>query len=284
MIYWYLSLLLVFFSGQAYAVCSSPSGVAGELTWISAESKVKYCDGTDWKDTTQSAGASCSGTTAGTINYSAGEMRYCDGSNWQSMKGTVGASCSGTTAGTMEYTGGAYRFCDSTNWYDMTAVPAGKTAFVTSTTYTGSQVGSVSNANSICGTRASAASLTGTYKAWITSTASNSPSNTFTQSTDPYNMPNGTKIADDWTDLVSGSLDANFNIDEFGNAVSGATRVWTNTRADGTIYGESLRDCVDWTSNNSGDGGQYGVTTSTFWIGSAYTGCDNSYRLFCFEQ
>ncbi len=117
--YFILVLSQIFISQFARAACTSPAGNAGDLTWTA--SKIKWCDGTTWKDTTNSTGSSCSGTTAGTINYSAGTLYYCNGTNWISMKGASAGSCSGTTAGSFTYNSGAvkYRFCDGTNWYNM---------------------------------------------------------------------------------------------------------------------------------------------------------------------
>jgi hypothetical protein len=117
--YFVLVLSQIFLSQFAMAACTSPTGNAGDLTWTA--SKIKWCDGTTWKDTTNSTGSSCTGTTAGTINYSAGTLYYCNGTNWISMKGASAGSCSGTTAGSFTYNSGAvkYRFCDGTNWYNM---------------------------------------------------------------------------------------------------------------------------------------------------------------------
>ena len=112
--------LAVLISQSARAACSSPAGVAGQLQWISAVSKIQWCDGTSWIDTTNAAGGACS--SPGLINYSAGVLSYCNGSNYRSMKGPAAGSCAGTTAGTYTYNVGAnkFRFCDGATWYDMT--------------------------------------------------------------------------------------------------------------------------------------------------------------------
>jgi sugar lactone lactonase YvrE len=122
-----LLLFLVLSGGPQLAHAACTDGVAGQLKWISADSKIEYCDGSSWRDTTQSTGASCSGTPAGTINYLSGDLRYCNGSNWISMKGSSVGTCSGTSAGTINWNSGTakMRFCDASNWYDMTAGGAG---------------------------------------------------------------------------------------------------------------------------------------------------------------
>lgn len=107
-------------SGAPSSTCSSPAGVSGQLQLISSgDIKVKYCSSGTWVDTSHTTGASCVGTTAGTINYSSGDLRYCNGTNWISMKGSSQGSCSGTTAGTTHFSAGKYRFCDGTNWFQM---------------------------------------------------------------------------------------------------------------------------------------------------------------------
>lgn len=100
-------------------VCSTPAGVTGQFQWVTASSNVKYCDGSNWIDATHATGASCLGTTAGTIDYLSGDFRYCNGSNWISMKGSYDSSCTGTTAGTAGFTSNYFRYCDGTNWYQL---------------------------------------------------------------------------------------------------------------------------------------------------------------------
>jgi hypothetical protein len=124
----YAAILILSLSApRVWAACSSPAANAGNIQWISASSKVMWCDGSNWIDPANGTGASCSGTPAGTINYSSGEHRFCNGTNWISMKGPSAGSCSGTTAGTMTYNSGSnkVRFCDGSNWYDATAACAG---------------------------------------------------------------------------------------------------------------------------------------------------------------
>lgn len=106
-------------SGASLSTCSLPAGVSGQLQWIAADSKIKYCSSGTWVDASHTTGASCVGTTAGTINYSSGDLRFCNGTNWISMKGSSQGSCSGTTAGTTHFSAGKYRFCDGTNWFQM---------------------------------------------------------------------------------------------------------------------------------------------------------------------
>lgn len=114
-------LLFTFFSWTAFGDCASPTGVAGQLQWIASSSKVMWCDGATWKDSSVSTSGGCSGITAGTINYSAGVLRFCNGTNWISMTGTSAGSCAGIEAGTITYMAGEMRVCNGTNWLEIGA-------------------------------------------------------------------------------------------------------------------------------------------------------------------
>jgi len=168
--------------------------------------------------------------------------------------------------------------------------------FMTSTTYN-ANLGGVAGANSKCQDRANAASLGGNWKAWI-STSTSSPSTTFTQSSYPYVMTNGTQIASNWNDLTNGSISTTININEFGNVVpfngSGSfpscgswlggyfIMHWSSTKADGTYNppsGSCHTTCSDWTGTTGG--GDIWIQ----WNNRNTASCgDALYRLLCFEQ
>lgn len=128
---WLATLLVLILSpSSAFAVCSAPSGVAGQLQLVTG--KIRYCNDTSWIDTSVATLTSCSGTGAGTITYNSG-LQYCDGTNWISMMGPTLSSCAGTTAGTYNYDSavGHYRVCDGTNWKRMSPAPSGITIATT---------------------------------------------------------------------------------------------------------------------------------------------------------
>ena len=114
-------LNLFFFTFNTYADCTTPIGVAGQMQWDVGANAIIWCNGTDWKSAAVTTGASCAGTTAGTVNYASGELRFCNGVDWVSMKGNSSGSCGGTTAGTTNYNTGtnSMQFCDGTDWYIM---------------------------------------------------------------------------------------------------------------------------------------------------------------------
>lgn len=171
--------------------------------------------------------------------------------------------------------------------------PAGKKVFATSTTYNGN-LGSLAGAHAKCQARAGAAGLSGTYKAWIsgrtTGFGDQHASGYLSHATVPYELVNGTKVADDWSDLTDGSLDHAIDRDEFGNSVTGS--VWTNTETNGQAH-DITRDCgpgssnsAVWTSASGVESGRFGTSTASNsqWTMTNNTSCNNNFRLYCFEQ
>ena len=121
----FIIFILTFLSANSsLAVCTSPSGITGQIQWIGADNKVKYCDGTSWRDSSQTTEGSCAGTASGTIKNNAGALQYCNGTNWIKMSGgsTLG-SCSGSPVGTIQFDSGTskLRFCNGTSWIDLAA-------------------------------------------------------------------------------------------------------------------------------------------------------------------
>ena len=144
--------------------------------------------------------------------------------------------------------------------------------FVTSTSHAG-DLGGVTGADAICRAWAAAEGLpgAGTYLAWLSSMTT-SPAARFHRSTGPYRLVTGTKVADDWTDLTDGGLDAAINRDETGTTSSSV--VWTGTLSNGTV--STNNHCNGWTSSASNISGLTGVTTAA---GGAWT--DNGASVSC---
>lgn len=163
-----------------------------------------------------------------------------------------------------------------------------KTVFVTSRTYAGN-FGSAAAADAICQGVASSAGLPGTYRSW-TSDRVSSPSSRFSRSLNPYVLTNGTQIADNWTDLVDGSLDAPINRSETGALIGtgspnlGTNFVWTGTSSAGGGFGGF--NCNDWTSTSDRVSIQGGDTSLRDGNWSTQWGviCSISGRLYCFQQ
>ncbi len=162
-----------------------------------------------------------------------------------------------------------------------------KIVFVTSTTQNGA-LGGLSGADNICQTRAGAAGLSGTYKAWLSTTSVNAKDRI---SDGLYVRTDGQTIAVSKADLIDGSISVPINRDEFGNIPSGETQVFTATNEFGVkwvfdSFPSINYSCVDWTtsSNPYDHTGQMGSTNSNWTQGSAGQGCANARRLYCFKQ
>ncbi len=164
-----------------------------------------------------------------------------------------------------------------------------KCAFVTSADFD-ANLGGIAGANAACQTAANAGLgfvQGGTYRAWISDSASG-PATNFTQSTVPYRLANGTKIADNWTDLTDTTIDALINISELGT--SRTRQAWTNTTASGTPWNPNgdtnLDTCAEWTSTTANRGyiGNAGVLTDSGWTQLGFVGCPSTIALYCSEQ
>jgi cysteine-rich repeat protein len=164
-----------------------------------------------------------------------------------------------------------------------TPVAPRKRVFISSTTSTGN-LGGLSGADATCQSLATAAGLSGTYLAWL-SDATQSPVMRFTQATVPYKLVGGTVVANDWTDLVDGTLSAAINRSETGTLIDNAD-VFTNTKASGD--GIATTHCQNWTSSAPADATNVGLAktgaTNSIWTVFASVRCDTANHLYCFEQ
>ncbi len=171
------------------------------------------------------------------------------------------------------------------------ACSTNKKVFVSSATYDGN-LGGLAGADAKCQALADAAALPGTYKAWL-SDSTGSPSTRFTQSTVPYVLVDGTVVANDWADLVDGTLAHAIDKTELGGAPpvgntscagGGYATVWSATSQSGTLASASLT-CSNWTATTGG--AYWGVATQTnsFWSAWCTGGiCSWVSPLYCFQQ
>jgi len=137
-----------------------------------------------------------------------------------------------------------------------------------------------------CQTLAMTAGLTGTFKAWL-STSDESPStrlDTRFQGLYRLNSPGAPILAMGWTGLVSGTLLHPIDAYETGAPVDDPKNVWTNTLPDGTKASDT--HCSAWTVNDNTTTvvGQ-SSTTNAAWTNLANGQlCSDSRRLYCFED
>lgn len=157
--------------------------------------------------------------------------------------------------------------------------------FVTSSGFYGN-IGGTAGGDTDCNTAASSAGLPGTYKAWLSTTATgDNPASSFTQSTLPYTLFDGTQVAANWAALTSGTLDHAINEDEHGTVVSNVPTPWTGTNADGTpVTSPATLNCGGWSDQT--DLGWVGsiASTSSQWSLLVGIQCNNFEPLYCFQQ
>jgi len=155
-----------------------------------------------------------------------------------------------------------------------------KLVFATSTLHTG-DLGGLAGGDAICNAAATAASLPGTYLAWL-GDGSDAPASRFTKGA-PYALVNGTPVAEHFLDLADGTLLNPIDRDESGSAVTASTP-WTGVAPDGTSSPGA--DCLNWSSASGGFTGATGSTTTsgTGWTQTGPDFCDTPQRLYCFQQ
>ncbi|MDX2015010.1 MAG: DUF1554 domain-containing protein [Myxococcaceae bacterium] len=157
----------------------------------------------------------------------------------------------------------------------------GKRIFVTSTTY-GGDFGGPASADALCQGRAQAGALSGTYKAWL-STSTVNARDRITQSTVPYYRRSASSIllvANNYAELVANGQPRTISFTELGSAVAGF--VWTGSNNSG-VY--SAPACTDWqTGAGNGRFGTIGATTVPGWTDDGTGPCSFPRRLYCIEQ
>lgn len=164
--------------------------------------------------------------------------------------------------------------------------PLKKRVFVTSGLYrVVTDFIGLSGADAACQAAATGAGLGGTWKAWLSTSAS--PANSRISDVSPwYKIDRTTLMFAGYPSGLTFNLSA-FNTDQNGATVSN-NNVWTQSFADGGVAVPIGYDCAGWTSATPGFYGNVGAANQ---IGNGWTvwgnlGCDSSVgaHFYCFEQ
>jgi cysteine-rich repeat protein len=164
--------------------------------------------------------------------------------------------------------------------------------FVTSTMHTGN-LGGLVGADAICNARAASANLSGIYKAWLSTDQLNgTPATRFVQSTVPYRKVDGVLVANNWADLIDGTIASPIDKTELNGAppvgntscAVGAVTVWSATTISGTLS-DPIRTCTNWTSTSGGSNWGRAIASDSTWTNWCSGGiCSWSSPIYCFQQ
>jgi hypothetical protein len=157
--------------------------------------------------------------------------------------------------------------------------------FVTSATPAGDAVGGSVGADALCAKLAIAAEpanavLKGRmFVAWL-STSAVAAKARLLHGTKAYRLVDGTVVANNWDDLVDGTIAAPISRTESGTLLT-AGSVWTGTSIGGDYSSSS---CTDWSATNV-QGTQGSATdTNAHWTTRGGGACAEPAHLYCFER
>jgi hypothetical protein len=128
--------------------------------------------------------------------------------------------------------------------------------FVSSAIYSGN-MGGFAGADAKCQSLANAASLGATFRAFL-SDDTNSAASRLTHASVPYQLVDGSVIANNWTGLTSGTLLHTINLTETGGSPPqgttgcGPPTAWTDSQPSGAPFVVANFHCSSWTSTTGG--------------------------------
>ena len=157
----------------------------------------------------------------------------------------------------------------------------GTRVFVTSTKHDGN-LGGLVGADAEC--QARGAALGGTWLAWLGDSV-DGPATRFAQSTARYHLVGGGVVAENWTDLIDGTIGVPLDHDETGTALPPTDDMIVFTAVFHTGGNPTPVSCSGWTTN-AADLVPTGLATATDtgWTVTQPRTCDELHRLYCFEQ
>lgn len=163
----------------------------------------------------------------------------------------------------------------------------GRRVFITDQTFDANFPG-LGGADAHCQNEADAqtSTLGATWKAWLAD-ATGSPATRFTTGGFFFRL-DGVVIANDFADLIDGTLDNAVLLTSKGIPAAGSGFCWTNVKAGGVA--DSTANCGNWTSTASSSVGNRGVhnATNVSWTQDGLQNCNPGTvapaHLYCFEQ
>jgi hypothetical protein len=212
--------------------------------------------------------------------------------NWTSSSLSVGGSYGDGAAGSASWTASGLTDCgaalsllcfEQSHSPAPPALGAPKVLFVTSLAYTGN-LGGQTGADAKCATAAAAGNLTGTFKAWLSTSGSSAISRLTVEGPWDQRTSEGDLRTFRNRAQLQTTPSAALRVDEQGRATFGALNFWTGTAAGGDSTGQ---DCAGWTSASVGTSGTYGdgAAASPSWTAaSSLTSCDTTLPILCIQQ
>ena len=205
----------------------------------------------------------------------------------------IACTCSNGASGSQTcLSDGTYGSCSCTQPMPDGGTPV-KRVFVTHTQYIGDLrvEGSASDgptgADRVCATAAQAATLGGTWRAWLSDSATNAIDRVADVS--PWYLIDGkTKVFNNKANLATSPAVA-IQMDETGVLVAATDNVWTGTSTGGTkATTPSLDFCrnasgADW-ADNTLDGLVGSASGTTTWTSATQVSCNTGAHIYCFEQ
>ena len=163
----------------------------------------------------------------------------------------------------------------------MVAPPVARNAFMTKSDWTPG--GGIGTADALCQQEASAAGLTGTYKALLAPSGSTIASR-FDTSGSPWTRVDGTWLAPDAGLFFQGTtFSAPPNLTADGSVYYGGQNLWTGAATPSTV-GTAASTCVDWSSmSGQGVAGVAGDSSVRDFFGELTQSCNWGFKLACLQ-
>lgn len=164
--------------------------------------------------------------------------------------------------------------------------PAGSGIIFLSEATFGGNIGGIASADATCQAEANAASLTGTFRAWLSDTAT-SPATRLSRFRGPYVLASGQLVANDWNDLTNGSIARGISVTAAGADLGSSLRVWTGTQANGQALGGTNSYCSNWTTTSPSGNTQTGLShrTDSGWTTASVQTCNSlGYHIYCIQD